>query len=104
MTARIARDLGGPFRGFAGRADDFDAQDRSRRANRRRFIVFGSVFAAVTFVGLVWVFSRPAVYEATARLNFVPVAPGAATSAADGAGPQYSLRRPGIRRRRCSRC
>ena len=69
--SRISNDL---FRGFAAQGDDFDAQARSRRANRRRFIVFVGVFVAAALIGLVWVFSRPAMYESTARLSFVPVA------------------------------
>jgi polysaccharide biosynthesis transport protein len=96
--ARISGDL---FRGFASPAGDFDAEDRSRRANRRRLIVFLSVFAAITFVGLVWNFSRPPLYQATARLDFVPSTPGAAPIAAPAAsgaaddtaaGRQYALR------------
>ena len=48
------------------------AEQRSRRANRRRLAVFLSVFLLLSLVGLAYVFSRPAVYQATARLNFVP--------------------------------
>ena len=49
-----------------------EAEQRSRRANRRRLAVFLSVFAAASIIGLVYVYSRPAIYQATARLNFVP--------------------------------
>ena len=66
----------------------FDADERSHRANRRRLIVFVLVFAVVAIVGLVYDFSRPAIYEATARLNFVP-APASATPGSTG---QFALR------------
>ncbi len=71
--------------------DDDDAEARSRRANRRRLIVFVSTFVGLAFVGLVWVFSRPAIYEATARLNFVPMNGQSPDDAAAGA-KQYTLR------------
>ncbi len=83
--SRLSGDL---FRGFGGARDERDAEARSRRANRRRLVVFASTFVGLAFVGLVWVFSRPAIYEATARLDFVPVANA---DAAAGATP-YALR------------
>lgn len=70
-----------------GRAfDHADTEGRTRRANRRRAIVFGVVFALVALVGLVYDFSRPAIYEATARLSF-----GGDPSTGDVAKP-WSLR------------
>jgi succinoglycan biosynthesis transport protein ExoP len=90
MIDRISSNL---FRGFAGSTGDFDAEERSRRANRRRLMVFLSVFVGLAFIGLVWVFSRPAIYQATARLNFVPVnGQPADDAAAAAAGKQYALR------------
>jgi uncharacterized protein involved in exopolysaccharide biosynthesis len=43
-----------------------------RRANRRRLVVFLSVFVAVSAVGLLWCFLRPAEYRATSRLQITP--------------------------------
>ncbi len=86
MMSRISGDLFGGF----DPAGDFDADARSRRANRRRLLVFASVFFTLVVIGLVWDFSRPAVYEATARLDF-PRAE-ATPPAPDAAGPQYALR------------
>lgn len=49
---------------------DFEAEHRARRANRRRLIVFASTFLLVAIVGLIWVFARPAIYQADARIDF----------------------------------
>lgn len=43
-----------------------------RRANRRRLRVFLTVFLLLALGGLIWVFSRPAEYRATARLQITP--------------------------------
>ncbi len=69
-----------------------DAEERGRRANRRRFTVFAAVFVVVAIVGLVYDFSRPAIYEATARLNFVPATAQRADNAAQASSSQFSLR------------
>jgi len=80
-----------------GRVDGaagYEAEHRSRRSNRRRLLVFLSVFGVLLLVGLVWDFARPAVYQATAQLDFVPVS-GTVTAApteAAGTGRQYSMR------------
>ncbi|HRP96948.1 MAG TPA: tyrosine-type recombinase/integrase [Rhodocyclaceae bacterium] len=46
------------------------------RANRRRLIVFLSVFVALAAVGLTWNFLRPAQYRADARIEITPAAAG----------------------------
>ncbi len=51
---------------------NFGAEERTRRANRRRLTVFLIVFALWSLAGLIYDYSRPAIYEATARLNLVP--------------------------------
>ena len=72
---------------------NFEAEQRSRRANRRRLTVFLSVFLLLSLVGLGYVYSRPAVYQATARLNFIPAAgQPAATDPARASEKPYSLR------------
>ena len=86
-TSRLSSD---PRLSYSVDGDD-DAEARSRRANRRRLIVFVSTFVGLAFVGLVWVFSRPPIYEATARLNFVPMNGQSPDDAAPGAKP-YTLR------------
>jgi uncharacterized protein involved in exopolysaccharide biosynthesis len=67
-----------------GRARDLDSADPavvsdsrsdSRRANRRRLIVFLGVFLATATIGLTWDFLRPAEYRATSRLQITPAAP-----------------------------
>ena len=74
----------------ANPAGSFGIEQRNRQGNRRRLAVFLSVFLILSLVGLVYVFSRPAIYEATARLNFVPAAGQAGNSRA---GEQrFSLR------------
>jgi len=50
--------------------DGYDAENWTRRANRRRLVVFLSVFVVVAAIGLAVDYLRPAVYEADARLNF----------------------------------
>lgn len=72
--------------------DNFVAEERTRRANRRRLIVFGAVFVIVAAIGLVYDFSRPAVYEATARLSLAPPTGQRATDAAQ-AGAQATFLR-----------
>ncbi len=61
------------------------------RANRRRLRVFLGVFLVVSIVGLLWVFSRPPEYRATARLQITPPSmrlPGVSeTKAGDGNQP-----------------
>ncbi len=52
--------------------DDYASAARTSRANRRRLAVFATVFLLVAIVGLVYVYSRPAIYQSTVRLNFVP--------------------------------
>ena len=71
---------------------NFEAEARSRRANRRRLAVFLSVFLILSIAGLAYVFSRPAIYEATARLNFVPVAGQPGGDPARASEKRYSLR------------
>jgi len=44
----------------------------TRRANRRRLLVFLGVFIVTAVVGLTWDFLRPAEYRATARLQITP--------------------------------
>ncbi|HPP82783.1 MAG TPA: tyrosine-type recombinase/integrase [Rubrivivax sp.] len=60
----------------------FDAE--TRRANRRRLLVFLAVFVLAAAVGLTWDFMRPAQYRATARLQITPpsttLAPGVTTA------------------------
>lgn len=85
----MSRTSGDLFRGFDA-GGDYDADARSRRANRRRLLVFASVFVTLLVIGLVWDFSRPAVYEATARLDFARS--DASAPAPDAVGPQYALR------------
>lgn len=58
----------------------------ARRANRRRLLVFLGVFVAVSVVGLLWCFLRPAEYRATARLQITPAAAAPAAETAP-AGP-----------------
>ena len=70
---------------FARRPEPFggdDARRESRRANRRRLLVFAGVALVVAIVGLVYVFARPALYQASARLEFV-AASGATAAGAD---------------------
>ncbi len=61
------------------------------RANRRRLRVFLGVFLVVSIIGLLWVFSRPPEYRATARLQITPPSmrlPGVSeTKAGDGNQP-----------------
>ena len=54
----------------SGASDDFEAAAWTRRANRRRLVVFLAVFFVVAVSGLAYVYARPAIYEADARLNF----------------------------------
>lgn len=70
----------------------FEAQQQSRRANRRRLLVFVAMFLVVALVGLVYVFSRPALYQATARLNFVPGTAQPADDPTRASEKPYSLR------------
>lgn len=49
---------------------DFEAAAWTRRANRRRLVVFLATFVVVAIAGLIYDYARPAVYEANARLNF----------------------------------
>jgi len=58
----------------------------ARRANRRRLGVFLGVFLLVALAGLVWDFSRPAEYRATARLQITPAVLTVAAAGADGSG------------------
>jgi succinoglycan biosynthesis transport protein ExoP len=58
----------------------------TRRANRRRLGVFLGVFVVVALAGLVWDFSRPAEYRATARLQITPAVLTVAAGSADGGG------------------
>ncbi len=44
----------------------------TRRANRRRLLVFLGVFIVTAVAGLAWDFLRPAEYRATARLQITP--------------------------------
>ncbi|MEO8935767.1 MAG: tyrosine-type recombinase/integrase [Burkholderiaceae bacterium] len=67
----------------ADRAGGYEAEQRSRQANRRRLLVFVSVFVVLSLVGLVYDYSRPAIYRSSARLNFVPVAPPSGPDAPD---------------------
>lgn len=46
--------------------------DETRRANRRRLLVFLGVFLVIAAIGLTWDFLRPAEYRATARLQITP--------------------------------
>ncbi len=55
----------------------------TRRANRRRLGVFLGVFLVVAIAGLVWDFSRPAEYRATARLQITPAVLTVAAGNAD---------------------
>lgn len=50
-------------------APNSDAAHAMRRSNRRRLIVFLSVFLLILLPGLVWNFMRPAEYRASARLE-----------------------------------
>jgi uncharacterized protein involved in exopolysaccharide biosynthesis len=52
--------------------DPFARASSTRRANRRRLLVFLSVFIPAFVVGLTWNFLRPAEYRATARLQITP--------------------------------
>lgn len=68
---------------------------RSERANRRRLVVFAGTFALVLIVGMVWNYTRPAIYLASAR---VQVNPGAvqteaavSTGGTQGANTSRSL-------------
>ena len=73
-------------------AGDFEAEQRSRRANRRRLAVFLFVFLMLSIIGLVYVFSRPAIYQATARLNFVPAAGQPSNDPARASEKPFALR------------
>lgn len=91
-----------PFFGLADRAGAHDAEQRSRRANRRRLTVFLSVFVTLAVIGLIYDFARPAIYRTSAQLDFVPASarpaaaaatsPTAGTPSADAADRPYSLR------------
>ena len=59
----------------------------SRRANRRRLLVFGGVALVAAIIGLVYDFARPAQYQASARLEFV-----AANGAPAGVDAPFGLR------------
>ena len=71
---------------------NFGMEAQSRRANRRRLAVFLLVFLLTALAGLVYVFSRPANYEATARLNFVPVTAQPSSDSARASERRFSLR------------
>ena len=73
-------------------AGDFEAEQRSRRANRRRLAVFLFVFLMLSIIGLVYVFSRPAIYQATARLNFVPATGQPSNDPARASEKPFALR------------
>jgi succinoglycan biosynthesis transport protein ExoP len=61
----------------------------TRRANRRRLLVFLGTFVTFAVVGLLWCFLRPAEYRATSRLLITPaVAMHAAESAASAGGSE----------------
>ncbi len=77
---------------FADPTGGLEAERRSRRANRRRLVVFASVFLVVAIVGLIYVFARPAVYESTARLAFVQGAHPATDDATKAGDKPYALR------------
>lgn len=62
-------------------AADFDAASAMRRSNRRRLLVFLVVFLAALLPALVWNFTRPAEYRASARLE---IKPGTVTPRHDG--------------------
>lgn len=62
-------------------AADFDAVHAMRRSNRRRLLVFLVVFLAALLPALVWNFTRPAEYRASAR---VEIKPGTVTPRNDG--------------------
>jgi len=85
MSSNTVFESGRPF-------DNFGLEERSRRANRRRLAVFLSVFLLVALAGLVYVFSRPAIYDATLRLNFVPVAGQAGGDPARASDKRFALR------------
>lgn len=80
------------FFDFTDRTAASSAEQRSQRANRRRLLVFASVFLVLSVVGLVYVFSRPAIYQSAALLNFVsaPAQP-AADDASQPAAKRYSV-------------
>ena len=71
---------------------NFGMEERNRRGNRRRLAVFLSVFLMLSLAGLVYVFSRPAIYEATVRLNFVPAAGQPGSDPARASEKRFSLR------------
>lgn len=52
--------------------DPFARASATHRANRRRLRSFLAVFLAALAIGLVWNFTRPAEYRATARLQITP--------------------------------
>ena len=85
MSSNTFFESGHPF-GYLG------VEQQNRRANRRRLAVFLSVFLLAALAGLVFVFSRPAIYEATLRLNFVPVAGQPGGDPARASDKRFSLR------------
>jgi uncharacterized protein involved in exopolysaccharide biosynthesis len=74
---------------FFGLAGGYGAEDRSRQSNRRRLVVFLSVFLLLSLIGLIYVFARPAIYRATGQLEFVPAT---ATPGAENADKPYAVR------------
>lgn len=80
------------FLEYRDRDAPLEARQQSRRANRRRLFVFAAVFLVVAIIGLVYDFSRPAIYQATARLNFVPGTGQPADDPTKASEKPYSLR------------
>lgn len=79
----LMQDLNGPDGASERRDSDV------RRANRRRLVVFLSVFLLVSVIGLLWCFLRPAEYRATSRLQITPAAvapPAESTTPAPASG------------------
>lgn len=69
---------------------DADGAWATRRSNRRRLRVFALVFVVVLLPGLLWDFSRPAEYRATARVQITPgsTTPRSLPSASGGSGAE----------------
>jgi succinoglycan biosynthesis transport protein ExoP len=80
------------FFGLSQRAGGFEAEQRSRQVNRRRVIVFVSVFLTLAIIGLIYVYSRPAVYRAVAQLNFLPSTAQSGGETKEASTRLYSLR------------
>ena len=80
------------FHALPDQGGDYAARLQGRRANRRRLVVFLAVTMTLSIIGLVYDFSRPAIYEATARLDFVPAATPAADDPTRVAEKPYALR------------